>query len=257
MPEHRIDLLDYYDVDDPRDVQFLHETLLRSWRDREPFWAQKSRALFVAAGKCATATGTHPLKVLAEWVQLAAPTALERARVHAPVEVSQFLGSGDSFDGLNRFAQSAWGTLTTRLIPLIPHITTVTTSEIPPTWMAERGTVYLTYPLDHLAMAGSLVAAVVGAFVNGTLRAQTRGQARSRTLFVLDELPTTAMPRLDEYLSGMSGVGATALLYLPSLAHLDQVYGAERARAILANCDQQVVEPPRDGQVADLTPKRD
>ena len=57
VPEQSIDLLDYYDFDDPLDVQFLHETLLRVWQDREPFWAEKSLPLFFAAQKCAKATG--------------------------------------------------------------------------------------------------------------------------------------------------------------------------------------------------------
>ena len=255
LPEQSIDLLDYYDFDDPLDVQFLHETLLRVWQDHEPFWAEKSLPLFFAAQKCATATGDHPLRVLARWVQLAAPTAMAEARLYAPVEVGQFLDTDDPTAPINRTAQSAWATLVTRYTRLVPHIDTVTTATVPASWMADGGTVYITYPLDQLSMAGSLVAAIVGAFVKAKMRAETSGQPTSFTLFALDEMPTTAIPRLDEYLSIMGGFGATALLYMQSLAQLDEVYGHDRARTILANCHQQVYYPPRDVPTAEYVSK--
>ena len=104
-------------------------------------------------------------------------------------------------------------------------------------------------------MAGGLVAAIVGAFVKAKMRAETSGQPASFTLFALDEMPTTAIPRLDEYLSIMGGFGATALLYMQSLAQLDEVYGDDRARTILANCHQQVYYPPRDVPTAEYVSK--
>lgn len=197
----------------------------------------------VSSGEIAgRATGAHPLRLLATWAELAAPEALRQARVHAAAKVDQFL-DGDPLDGgLNRFTQSAWGTFTTRFGPLVPHIATVSSDDVPADWLARGATIYLTYPLDQLQTAGALVAAVIAGLIKGQMRHPTR----EATLFAIDEMPTAALYNLDTYLATIGGYGATALIYMQSLAQLEEVYGPARARSILANCHHQLFYPPRD-----------
>jgi hypothetical protein len=65
-------------------------------------------------------------------------------------------------------------------------------------------------------------------------------------LFALDEVPTTALARLDTYISTIGGYGGLLLLYLQTSSQLDDVYGVHKARTILGNCNSKVFYPPRD-----------
>jgi len=244
IPRVGLDVLQFFNANDPLDVQELHTNLLRTWQDREPIFAEKSLALFFAAVTCGAATKEHPLRVLARWSEMSALDALREAAVHAPQRVAQFT-DGDSVGAgatLNRFAQSAWGTFTTRFAPLVPHINTVTTSDVPQSWIAERATIYITYPLDQLETAGALVSAMFAACI----KAQMRQRTQAATLFALDEVPTTALARLDTYISTIGGYGGVLLLYLQTSSQLDDVYGVHKARTILGNCNSKVFYPPRD-----------
>lgn len=249
LPHVGIDLLDFFNADDPLDVQELHTNLLRTWQDREPIFAEKSLPLFFAAIACSKVTKEHPLRMLARWSEMSAIDALREAAVHAPQRVAQFM-DGDNLDAqatLNRFAQSAWGTFTTRFAPLVPHIMTVTTPDVPKDWIAQRATIYITYPLDQLETAGALVSAIFAACI----KAQMRQPVKAYSLFALDELRTTALARLDTYIATIGGYGGMLLMYLQTSSQLDDVYGPHKARTIMGNCANQVFYPPRDPQTAE------
>ncbi len=244
LPFHGLDLLDYFDRHDPLDVQELHSHLLRPWQDREKIFAEKSLPLFQAAIQVGDATGQHPLRLLLHWADGGLGTMLDAARPHAAAKVAQFLDGDQRGDEVNRFTQSAWGTFTTRVGPFVSHVATVTGGDVPRDWALQRATIYLTYPLDQLQTAGPLVSAIIAGLIKGVLK-MPAGE-RQPTLFAIDELPTVALGNLDTYLATIGGYGATALLYLQSLAHLQEVYGEVRSRAILANCHHQLYYAPRD-----------
>ncbi len=244
LPFHGLDLLDYFDRHDPLDVQELHSHLLRPWQDREKIFAEKSLPLFQAAVQVGDATGQHPLRLLLAWADRGLTTVLADARPHAAARLEQFLDGDRPGEELNRFTQSAWGTFTTRVGVLVPHVATVTGGDVPHDWVQQHATIYLTYPLDQLQTAGALVSAIVAGLIKGVLK--TPAGERHPTLFAIDELPTVALGNLDTYLATIGGYGATALLYMQSLAHLEEVYGEVRSRAILANCHHQVYYAPRD-----------
>ncbi len=244
LPFHGLDLLDYFDRHDPLDLQELHSHLLRPWQDREKIFAEKSLPLFHAAVQVGDATGQHPLQLLLAWADGGLRAAMDEARPHAADRLEQFLDGDRPGEELNRFTQSAWGTFTTRVGPFVPHIATVTGGDVPRDWVHQGTTIYLTYPLDQLQTAGPLVSAIIAGLIKGVLK--TPAAARRPTLFAIDELPTVALGNLDTYLATIGGYGATALLYLQSLAHLQEVYGEVRSRAILANCHHQLYYAPRD-----------
>ncbi len=244
LPFHGLDLLDYFDRHDPLDVQELHSHLLRPWQDREKIFAEKSLALFQAAVQVGDARGQHPLQLLLQWADGGLRAAMDEARPHAAARLEQFLDGDRPGEELNRFTQSAWGTFTTRVGPFVPHIATVTGGDVPRDWVQQGATIYLTYPLDQLQTAGPLVSAIVAGLIKGVLK--TPAGERQPTLFAIDELPTVALGNLDTYLATIGGYGATALLYLQSLAHLQEVYGEVRSGAILANCHHQLYYAPRD-----------
>ena len=81
-------------------------------------------------------------------------------------------------------------------------------------------------------------------------------QARKiHALFALDELPATALAKLDSYISTIGGYGGTLLLYLQTISQLDDVYGKAKARTILGNCHTKLYYPPRDMETAEHVAK--
>jgi len=258
LPSHHgIDLADSFNLQDPLDVQELHQNLLRVWQDREPIFGEKSLALFHAAVACGQATNEHPLRLLARWAEMAAPAALHQAAMHAPNRIAQFTDGDLLRDDapLNRFAQSAWGTFTARFAPLIPHIETVTCGDIPKDWLAQRATIYITYHLDQLPTAGALVSSIFAACIKAQMREADTLGAKTHALFALDELPATALAKLDTYISTIGGYGGTLLLYLQTISQLDDVYGKAKARTILGNCHTKLYYPPRDMETAEHVAK--
>jgi hypothetical protein len=91
LPPAGIDLLDYFRLDDPLDVQELHQHLIRPWQDKDPVFAEKCLSLFTAAAQVGAATGAHPLRVLASWADQRAPIALQEAYPHARAAIDRFV----------------------------------------------------------------------------------------------------------------------------------------------------------------------
>ena len=83
------------------------------------------------------------------------------------------------------------------------------------------------------------------------------GAERTRTpvLFALDELPATALAKLDTYLATLGSYGGTLLLYLQTISQLDDVYGKAKAQTILGNCHTKLYYPPRDLPTAEHVSK--
>lgn len=149
LPDQGIDVATLVDLTALEDVAALHDALLGCGQDRDPSFSRHSLPLLHAAVACAQVTGEHPLHVLARWTELAAPVALREARQYAPATVRQFTGSADpNLDGLGKFAQAAWGTLVTRLSPLVPHLALLTQADIPADWHQCSATLYVTLPRD-------------------------------------------------------------------------------------------------------------
>jgi len=252
LPEQGIDLLDAFRMHDPLDVQELHADLLRTWKDREPIFGEKSLAIVHAAVATGEAIGEHPLQVLARWIEKGAGLALAEGFRYAPARILQFTDSDrPSSQELNKFAQSAWGTMTTRLEPLLAHVPAVTRGDVPKDWPARNATIYIAYPLDQVPTAGPLLSCIIAACIKTVMRQQRR----TPVLFALDEVPATALTKLDTYMATLGSYGGTLLLYLQTMSQLDDVYGHAKAQTILGNCHTKVFYPPTDLATAEYVSK--
>src|ERR687894_1469096 len=78
------------------------------------------------------------------------------------------------------------------------------------------------------------------------IKAEMRQARKTHVLFALDELPATALAKLETYISTIGGYGGTLLLYLQTISQLDDVYGKTKAQTILGNCATKLFYPPRD-----------
>lgn len=243
LPEQGMDLATAFRMHDPLDVQELHANLLRTWKDREPIFGEKSLSIMEAAVAAGAALGEHPLLVLARWIEAGAGLALAEGFRYAPSRILQFTDTDRLPNGeLNKFAQSAWGTMTTRLKPLLAHLAAVTQGDVPADWPARNATIYICYALDQVPTAGPLLSCMIAACMKTVMR-QPR---RTPTLFALDELPATALAKLDTYIATLGGYGGTLLLYLQTISQLDDVYGKTKAQTILGNCATKLFYRPGD-----------
>jgi type IV secretory pathway TraG/TraD family ATPase VirD4 len=55
------------------------------------------------------------------------------------------------------------------------------------------------------------------------IKTEMRQPRKVHALFALDELPATALAKLDTYISTIGGYGGTLLLYLQTVSQLDEV----------------------------------
>src|ERR687893_3334152 len=102
-----------------------------------------------------------------------------------------------------------------------------------------------------LSPSGALLSCIIAACIKTMMR---QGH-RTPTLFALDELPATALAKLDTYIATLGGYGGTLLLYLQTISQLDDVYGKTKAQTILGNCATKLFYPPRDVETAEHVAK--
>jgi hypothetical protein len=264
IPGHQVNLAAYYDNLLDRDATMeLHYHLLRPWASSEPIFAEKALSLFTAVGLYAEAKGMNPLRLLldvAESNPVQALTGLRMvaaARRHVDIFTN---GARPTAYQDDKFVTSALGNFTTRLAPYQKHVDTISplsaapqtaapqtaARQIPPDWASQNGTIYVTYDLTELRAAGGVVAAMVAAM----LRYQMRQGRRQPLLVAIDELPAVGLRNITDYLATCGGYGMTLLLYVQSVAQLQELYGREGMRAILANCEHQVWYPAAEMETA-------
>jgi len=251
IPQHGLDILQYFDANNPLDLQELFTTLLQTWQDKDPIFSQKAYAVFEAARDQARATGEHMLKILARWANTSAPEAITEAAQYAPGPIAKFT-DGNAPDELNRFTLSAWGTFTAKFSTVAPHVDTISRGDIPKTWAEQDATIYICYPLDQAEAAGGLLSVMITALMKG----QQRAPEKNYTLFAMDELRATRLHGLDTKLATVGGYGITILAYLQQLSQLRDVYGHDAAASIIGNFHHQIFYPTRDNESAEYVSRK-
>jgi len=250
IPQHGIDILQYFNVHNALDLQELFTTLLQTWQDKDPIFSQKAYAVFEAARDQSQATGEHMLKILARWADISAPAAIKEAAHYAPGPIAKF--TDGNTDELNRFTLSAWGTFTAKFSTIAPHIDTISQGDVPTRWAEQDSSIYICYPLDQLEAAGGLLSVILGALMKG----QQRAQKKNYTLFAIDELRASRLHGLDTKLATVGGYGITILAYLQQLSQLKDVYGHDAAASIIGNFHHQIFYPTRDNESAEYISRK-
>lgn len=255
LPGHQMHLAYYYNDLLDRDSLFeLHGHFLRPEQSRERIFADKSRAIFIAAGLYGRARRLNPVRVLLDAADCD-PVEVLKALESVP-EAKKYVRIFT--DGLppekyydNRFATSAYGTFTTMLSGYQKHIDTIAPYQnspavIPRDWAARGATIYVTYSLNDLQGVGGVVAAIMAAF----MRYQIRRQRQERILVAIDELPAVGLYNVTNYLATAGGYGITMLLYAQAVSQLRERYGPDGTQSILANSAHQLWYPPADMETA-------
>jgi len=243
IPGDSIDLSRLFDPKDPNDVIELHYHMLRPWAERETIFSEKALHLYRAAARAENMIAT-----LGRWANMPMPTALAQAWELDAEATAVFTNGRDPADAVNdRFATSSWGTFTTKFAPFLPHIESLSLSTIPDDWAECGGTIYITWPIQHLKAVGPMVSALIA----GLLR-QRLQRPRLPVLFAVDEAPAVALGNVADYMATVGGYGVTLLMYAQSVPQMLSVYRQPDVKAILGNCLHQVWYPPQDIETAHM-----
>lgn len=250
LPQHGIDLLDFFNVDDPLDFQELYTALLQTWMDNDPIFAQKAFAIFEAARDQSKVTGEHMLKIVGRWANTSVGDVVKEGEKYAPSAIAKFTDGNN--EELNRFTLSAWGTFTAKFSTIAPHINTISRADIPRSWADQNSTIYICYPLDQLAAAGGLVSVIL----TGLIKGQQRSARKNYTLFAVDEAHSAAIHKLDVKLATVGGYGVTLLVYFQQLSQIREVYGRDASDSIIGNFHHQIFFATRDNESGDYVSKK-
>lgn len=140
----------------------------------------------------------------------------------------------------DRFLSSAWGTLLTRLDPLLSDGVLRATGGMDfhaADFTSSPATLYLIFGEAELEHTQAVLQLVLLALALSWLRAADAApdQERLPILLALDEAGRVPVPRLPDLVSTVAGRGLSVLTVVQSLAQLQDAYGPAGAHTILAN----------------------
>jgi len=171
-----------------------------------------------------------------------------------PSLATQFLENTFSKANLtDRFLVSCWGTLTTRMRPLLTEtvIRSLTQADFTARelLMSDKPvSVYIRWPEKDLLALAPLVRLLWGTLIDEliTVYDKARGQGCKPVLLLVDEAGRTAIPMLADHATTVAGRDITIALFVQSLSQLETIYGQARAQTLKDNMDTQLYYPPTD-----------
>jgi type IV secretion system protein VirD4 len=211
--------------------------------------------LFLAARREAVS----PLPYVRHLIRLGLPATATRLQLVSPELATQLLDV--PFTDVNfadRFLNSAWGTLTARMRPLLTEtvIRSLSGSDFRAQDLMIKDkpiTVYLLWPERDLLALSPLVRLVWGSLINTLITTYDRQQGAGchPTLLLIDEAGRSAIPSLAEHATTVVGRKITLWVAVQSLSQLDVVYGKERATVLRENMDSTIFYRANDQHTAE------
>ena len=245
-------------------LQTAAEVALQIDRDTEPVFAQRGSNALFAARRAAHLAGEPTLPYLYEVTRWGLWSFIETLREVDDEQVSASLVRfvGRDVRGLkeaaieeDRFLNSAWSTITSKLTPLLTEGVRKMTSgfDVAARQLFERPTtLYLRFAEAELDSTKHVLRLTVLALITSLLRyADTHAHLKPLPVLLgLDEAGRVHIPRLDDLVSTVAGRGVSALVYVQDLAQFDATYSAANAKTIRSNCHTQLFYPPKDLETA-------
>jgi type IV secretion system protein VirD4 len=167
-----------------------------------------------------------------------------------------------NFDN-DHFLQSAYGTLTTLMEPLLTEtvIRLLACSDFTPEEIITSSrpvTVYIRWPEKRLKALAPLVRLLWGSLIDElvTTYDQRAGRGCQPVLLLIDEAGRTAIPSLADHATTVVGRGISIWLAVQSLSQLEVVYGKPRAQVLRDNMESQLYYRPTDLATAEYLERR-
>jgi type IV secretion system protein VirD4 len=245
-------------------LQTAAEVVLQIDRDSEPVFAQRGANAIIAARRTAHLLRKPTLPYLYDVTRWGLWHFVETLRSVDDEQVSaslvRFVGRDvrtleekDISD--DRFLNSSWSTITSKLTPLLTEGVVKMTSgfDFCAKQMLETPTtLYLRFNEAELDSNKHILRLTVLALITAILRYADRSHDETTLpiLLGLDEAGRVNIPRLDDLVSTVAGRGVSALVYVQDLSQFDATYGAAKAKTIRSNCHTKVFYPPKDLETA-------
>ncbi len=163
----------------------------------------------------------------------------------------------------DRFLLSAWGTLTTRLHPLLTEtvIRSLARSDFTPEEIITSDrpvTVYMRWREQDLLALSPLVRLLWGSLIDELVANYDRraGSGCQPVMLLIDEAGRTAIPSLADHATTVVGRGISIWLAVQSLSQLEVVYGKARAQVLRDNMESQLYYRPTDVATARYVEER-
>jgi type IV secretion system protein VirD4 len=260
---HRYD--PFVDIGDSAEaLQTAAEVVLQIDRDSEPVFSQRGANAVIAARRAAHLLGKPTLPYLYELTRWGVWHFIETLRQVEDEQVSaslvRFVGRDvrtlqESDISEDRFLNSSWSTITSKLTPLLTEGVLKMTSgfDFSAKQLLEKPTtLYLRFNEAELDSSKHILRLTVLALITAILRYKDNNPDK-KTLSVLlglDEAGRVHIPRLDDLVSTVAGRGVNALVYVQDLSQFEATYGSANAKTVRSNCHTQLFYPPKDLETA-------
>jgi len=222
--------------------------------EREPIFTQRATTMLACIFAAAKREGVAALPYARMLLRAGLAACVERLHTVSPELATIFLDVRLEDANLSdRFLLSAWGTLTTRMRPLLTE--TVIRSLAHADFTAEQimtdsrpVTVYLRWKERDLLALSPLVRLLWGSLIDELITTydQRSGRGCQQVMLLIDEAGRTAIPSLADHATTVVGRGLTMWLAVQSLSQLEVVYGKARAQVLRDNMDSQLYYRPTD-----------
>lgn len=255
----------FVDIGDSAEaLQTAAEVVLQTEQDREPVFAQRGANAVIAARRAAHLLGRPTLPYLYEvtrwglWHFIKTLRKIDDEQVSA--SLVRFVGRDvraitESDIAEDRFLNSSWSTMTSKMTPLLTEGILKMTSGFDfcaKQLLEKPTTLYLRFSEAELDSSKHILRLTVLALITAILRYKDKNPNKETipVLLGLDEAGRVHIPRLDDLVSTVAGRGVSALVYIQDLSQFEATYGGAKAKTIRSNCDTQLFYPPKDLETA-------
>jgi type IV secretion system protein VirD4 len=238
--------------------------LLHQAEERDQIFTQRAITMLACIFAAARREGVPTLPYTRMMLRSGLTACAERLHMVSPELATIFLDvSLANANFTDRFLLSAWGTLTTRMRPLLTE--TVVRSLAQSDFTAEQimvsakpVTVYLRWKEQDLLALAPLVRLVWGSLIDElvTTYDSRAGHGCQPVLLLIDEAGRTAIPSLADHATTVVGRGISLWLAVQSLSQLEVVYGKARAQVLRDNMESQLYYRPTDVATARYVEER-
>jgi type IV secretion system protein VirD4 len=260
---HRYD--PFVDIGDSAEaLQTAAEVVLQTDHDREPVFAQRGANAVIAARRAAHLLGKPTLPYIYEATRWGLWHFIDTLRRVDDEQISaslvRFVGRDvrtlqESDISDDRFLNSSWSTITSKLTPLLTEGVLKMTSGFDfcaKQLLEQPTTLYLRFNEAELDSSKHILRLTVLALITAILRYKDSNPDKKTqpVLLGFDEAGRVHIPRLEDLVSTVAGRGVSALVYVQDLSQFEATYGAANAKTIRSNCHTQLFYPPRDLETA-------
>jgi type IV secretion system protein VirD4 len=228
--------------------------LLHQAEERDQIFTQRATTMLACIFAAGKREGVPALPYARMILRSGLAACAERLHTVSPELATIFLDvSLANANFTDRFLLSAWGTLTTRMRPLLTETVVRSLARLDFTagqimLHTKPVTVYLRWKEQDLLALSPLVRLLWGSLIDELVTTYDvrSGNGCQPVLLLIDEAGRTAIPSLADHATTVVGRGISIWLAVQSLSQLEVVYGKARAQVLRDNMESQLYYRPTD-----------